>query len=442
MMYGNTQYRPATQQWTTLDPAMSQNFLGSKNTLTQTRGGSQVLETQTAQKPGLGGKIANIVHRAEERFSGNANSRWAAFGLNEPLLQEFHAKTSYADTRIGGWIFLSQGHFGWISYTDAQNRAIKTLIPWSNIMDIVPTSRVKGQATKTYQFAPIMAPGAIAEGFQIFTRDNLVYQFFGLKKNIDQVFALFGNLWVPHYGTRTGFTSGLHHGGFVRSTGNTGMGQTTYVQQPMMGQTGYGTTGLAGQTTYVQQPMMGQTGYTNTGLVGGQTHHNPLDRNHDGRVNAADLHPNRTGLAGQTGYVQQPMMGQTGLVGNSGLGQTGYVQQPMMGQTGLANNSGLVGQTGYAQQPMMGQTGLVGGQTHHNPLDRNHDGRVNLQDLHPNQTGYTQQTGLGQTGLVGNTGYVQQPMMGQTTLDNNPLWDRPSPARPVTPPSRPCTLNP
>jgi len=94
----------------------------------------------------------------------------------------------------------------------------------------------------------------------------------------------------------------------------------------------------------------------NTGLNQG-AHHNPLDRNHDGRVNAQDLHAN-SGLNHGAGL-------NTGL--NAGLG----------GEN-LVTHHGIVG----SNQGAGLNTGLnAGAGAHVNPLDRNHDGKVDLKDL-------------------------------------------------------------
>ncbi|PRP88863.1 hypothetical protein PROFUN_00331 [Planoprotostelium fungivorum] len=156
---------------------------------------------------------------------------------------------------------------------------------------------------------------------------------------------------------------------------------------------------LAGQRLsqgYTQAPLMGQ------GLQG--AHHNPLDRNHDGRVDARDF-------AGQPGYNQQGQRlsqgyGQPPLVTSHGL------VQPMVGQQGLdRNHDGRIDARDFAGQPGYGQQGLAGG-LHQNPLDRNHDGRVDARD-------FAGQPGYGQQGLAG------QPMMGQGLagqgLHQNPL---------------------
>ncbi|PRP86138.1 hypothetical protein PROFUN_03125 [Planoprotostelium fungivorum] len=219
------EYVPAVQQWSAIDPNLSGRFVNNKvihlhltleaNSLqlTQTEGGAQILETQSMNRAGFGGKLSNLFHRAEDRFGGTPNSRWALFGINENLLAEFTAKTSYgAATALKGWIFLAENHFGWVSHIDSQNRVVKTLIPWVNVTDIIPTSR--HGPSKKYQFRPITEPGsAQPEGFQLLTRDNLVYQFFGLKSNIEQVFQLLNNVWLGRH-TIPGFVSGLQIGGF------------------------------------------------------------------------------------------------------------------------------------------------------------------------------------------------------------------------------------
>ncbi|PRP77256.1 hypothetical protein PROFUN_14468, partial [Planoprotostelium fungivorum] len=128
---------------------------------------------------------------------------------------------------------------------------------------------------------------------------------------------------------------------------------------------------------------------------------NPLDRNHDGKVNLKDL-------TGQPGMQQQGLMGQQGLAGQ----RTNPLDKNHDGKVDLKDLTGQpgYGQQGLAGQPMMGQQGLAGG-AHHNPLDRNHDGKVDLKDL-------TGRPGM-QQGLAG------QPMMGQQGLvggaHHNPL---------------------
>jgi len=83
-------------------------------------------------------------------------------------------------------------------------------------------------------------------------------------------------------------------------------------------------------------------------------HQNPLDRNHDGRVDMNDL------------------------TGRPGMNQQGLI----MNQQGLAMNQGV----------------------HHNPLDRNHDGRVDMNDL----TGRTSSGVIMSEGsMINQTTYVQ-----------------------------------
>ncbi|PRP78775.1 hypothetical protein PROFUN_00948 [Planoprotostelium fungivorum] len=378
-MYANTNsYTPASQQWTAVDPAMANQFVNNK--LTQTRGGSQVLETQQPVKPGIGGKISNLVHRAEERFSGNANSRFALFGLAEPLLAEYRGKTSYGQTnRLGGWIYITQNHFGWISHTDSQNRVVKTLLPWSNVVNIVPTSRIRGPG-KTYQFAPITAQGAAPEGFQIFTRDNLIYQFFGFKKNMESIFNLFNNVWLGRH-TTPGFVSGMHAGGFHTGVYNRGLSTTSYAQPAMTTTTPLYNRGVTSGTTYstpvstttyssvpvagafphhqhasvYNQPSVSSTAYAQPAVYGTSGH----TAGYSGTsLNRAYVQPTTTTYTSAPMYVQPTTLSQTGLAGNSyqtGLAGTSYPvsHSNLAGtsyQTGLAGTSYPVSQGGLASQ--------------------------------------------------------------------------------------------
>jgi len=125
-------------------------------------------------------------------------------------------------------------------------------------------------------------------------------------------------------------------------------------------------------------------------LEGGMRH-NPLDRNHDGRVNLQDLKSTDRNHNGIPDSQERLGLGQQGLAGglndrnHNGIpdSQERLGQQGMMGQRTAnpldRNNDGRVDLKDLTGQ-QAGQQGLMGQQRTANPLDRNNDGKVDLKD--------------------------------------------------------------
>ncbi|PRP79091.1 hypothetical protein PROFUN_13153 [Planoprotostelium fungivorum] len=220
MQYGG-QYIPAQQNWTQVQPGYLEHFQRTTKHYT-TPGGSQTIEFQHPTRSGIVGKVHNLTHRAAENIngSGDARSRWSYFALTEPLLHEFRAKTAYGDkSKLSGWIYVSQNHFGWISHTDGQNKVVTSLIPWSNVVDIVPSNRTSA-GKGVYRFEPAgTAAGSAnrADGFQLFTGDGTVYQFFALKKNAEAFFNTLVGVWQVRQPPT--FITGLTRSGFQPAVG-------------------------------------------------------------------------------------------------------------------------------------------------------------------------------------------------------------------------------
>jgi len=259
-------YQPAPQNWTTIQPGYLEHFQRTTKHVT-TAGGTQVVDFQQPQGSGLKGRIS----RSSSGLGGNSEARWSSFQLaNEPLIAEYPAKTAYGvNSALKGWIYVSASHFGWISHAEG-GRIVTTLIPFSNIVEVVPSTRVKA-AKKQYTFQPLDATHAAgkANGFQVFTKDNLVYQFFALKKSEDFFNHLYGAM-----GTQRGTLSGAGYtSGFAQPFAQAALapGQATLpgnTQQPVLVQQN-----LAGQTTYVQpiitqQPILTQQVLTQPALGG------------------------------------------------------------------------------------------------------------------------------------------------------------------------------
>eukprot|EP01117_Protostelium_nocturnum_P000147 TRINITY_DN1021_c0_g1_i3.p1 TRINITY_DN1021_c0_g1~~TRINITY_DN1021_c0_g1_i3.p1 ORF type:complete len:274 (+),score=74.74 TRINITY_DN1021_c0_g1_i3:149-970(+) len=156
------------------------------------------------------------------------------------------------------------------------------------------------------------------------------------------------------------------------------------------------------------QPATGYTkpnGYTQTESSSTYTTHaNPLDRNHDGRVDLKDLtgQPS-TGYSTTQGYTQ-PILGGT----SSTVAHSNPLDRNHDGRVDLKDLTGQQGNTFVGQQSttssfstVPGSANLLNGQpatgytrpqgysqgsststvVQSNPLDRNHDGRVDLHDL-------------------------------------------------------------
>jgi len=215
MQYGG-QYIAPTQNWTQVQPGYLEHFQRTTKHNT-TAGGTQTVEFTHPSRSGLVGKVNNVTHRLAENInqSGDAKTRWSYFALTEPLLHEFKAKTAYGDkSKLSGWVYVSQNHFGWISHTDSQNRVVTSLIPWTNVVDVVPSNRVSA-GKGVYRFEPAgAAPGSAnkATGFQLFTRDGTVYQFFALKKNTEAFFHTLVGVWQVRQPAE--FVSGLNRSGY------------------------------------------------------------------------------------------------------------------------------------------------------------------------------------------------------------------------------------
>ncbi|PRP78142.1 hypothetical protein PROFUN_13944 [Planoprotostelium fungivorum] len=269
MQFGG-RYVPAQENWTTIAPGYQQFFERTTKHIT-TNGGTEVVDFQQPTGTGLKGKIHSLSHKV----GYNSSQRWSYFNVNEPMIAEYPAKTSYGlNSKLGGWIYVSQNHFGWISQS-SNNRVVTTLIPFSNIVDVVPSSRVKA-ARKQYTFQPLAAnqTRAKAQGFQVFTKDNLVYQFFGLKKAEE----FFNNLFTymgrnPLGTTAAGYSSGFEQPfaqaapapGLATADRGLMMNDGLYQQQPV----------------YVQQPTMMTSMNNNLYSTGGvrYAHSAPLNNN-------------------------------------------------------------------------------------------------------------------------------------------------------------------
>jgi len=267
-------FQPAAQNWTTVQPGYLEHFQRTTKHVT-TAGGTQVVDLQQPQGSGLSGRI----HRSSSGLGNNAHTRWSSFQLaNEPLIAEYPAKTSYGvNSALKGWIYVSQNNFGWISAAE-NGRIVTTLIPFFNIVEVVPSQRIKA-AKKNYTFQPLEAGNqrSKAAGFQIFTKDMLVYQFFGLKKSeefFNHLFGAMGRVGGP-LANIDGYANGLSQpfaqaalapGHAMEANRENSVllnqavgGQTAYAQPLMQQQPILQQQVLGGQTAYVQPLMQQQT---------------------------------------------------------------------------------------------------------------------------------------------------------------------------------------
>jgi hypothetical protein len=244
-------YKETTKTKTVIPPQPAKMNVNSNP------GGSTVIQTETPTKHATGvmSKIENLTHRAGEHLGIGTDTatRWSLYQIPEPLFGEFHAKAvNGIQGSASGFMFISSGHVCFSSYTNAQNRAIKVIIPLVNIAHIGLAQRVKNSAHSSgIVLTPLSSLSMKANALQIITNDNVNHQFFGFRKNTENVFNLLNHSW------------------------NAARGQSTtapLAQQPMM-----------------QQPMM-------------QQQQMPLqDRNGDGRIDARDL--NNGGAYSTTGLV-------------------------------------------------------------------------------------------------------------------------------------------
>jgi len=297
-----------------------------KSNVSSNPGGSTVIQTETPTKHhgGFLGKVENIVHRAGERvgFGTDTATRWSLYQIPEPLFGEFPAKVvNGTQGFVGGFLFVSQNHLCYSSYTDKMNRAIKIAIPFANIQHIGLAARVKGTQGAAVVLTPLTALSQKPNALQIVTRDNVNHQFFGFKKNTESVFNLLNHSWqtsrgmvAPSTGAGLGSANALpmsqqysnSQGQYTNSQGAFTQQQMHMEQRDLSGN--YSTTGLVhsfqnsglqGTNQYVnatttQEPSLAQQEFAH---AGGVAHHNPLDRNFDGKVDMRDLTGNNAGMA-------------------------------------------------------------------------------------------------------------------------------------------------
>jgi len=245
-------YQAAAQNWTAVQPGYLEHFQRTTKHIT-TAGGTQVVDLQTPQGSGLSGRI----HRSNSGLGSNAHTRWSSFQLaNEPLIAEYPAKTAYGvNSALKGWIYVSQNNFGWISAAE-NGRIVTTLIPFFNIVEVIPSQRTKA-AKKTYTFQPLEAgqQRSKAAGFQIFTKDMLVYQFFGLKKSeefFNHLFGAMGRVGGP-LANVDGYANGLSQP-FAQAALAPGHAMEANRENPVLLNQALGNQ----QTVYAQQPILQQ----------------------------------------------------------------------------------------------------------------------------------------------------------------------------------------
>eukprot|EP01117_Protostelium_nocturnum_P001065 TRINITY_DN1138_c0_g1_i1.p1 TRINITY_DN1138_c0_g1~~TRINITY_DN1138_c0_g1_i1.p1 ORF type:complete len:354 (-),score=84.26 TRINITY_DN1138_c0_g1_i1:242-1240(-) len=247
--------------------------LPATSTTNSNPGGSTVISTETPTKHPVGfmAKVENLTHRVGEHlgFGTDTATRWSFYQLPEPLLGEFPAKVvNGAQGYSSGFAFVSQGHLCFSSYTNAQNRAIKVIIPFANIVNITLAQRVKNAAHSTgIVLTPISSLSMKANALQVVTSDNVVHQFFGFRKNVENVFNLLTHAWQTSRGGMT----------------NAGIAPMPIPMQQH------------------QTQQMNALDRNHNGIPDSQERRNPLDRNGDGRVDAADF--TNQGAYSTTGLV-------------------------------------------------------------------------------------------------------------------------------------------
>jgi len=233
-----------------------------KSNVSSNPGGSTVIQTETPTKHqgGFLGKVENLAHRVGERvgFGTDTATRWSLYQIPEPLFGEFPAKVvNGTQGYVGGFLFVSQNHLCYSSYTDKLNRAIKVAIPFANIQHIGLAQKVKGTTGTAVVLTPLTALSQKPNALQIVTRDNVNHQFFGFKKNTESVFNLLNHSWQTSRGIVAPQQTQVGLGSAGISSGH------QYQNQPMLQSQGYGS-----QSAYPADARELSNGaYSTTGLV-------------------------------------------------------------------------------------------------------------------------------------------------------------------------------
>lgn len=142
-------------------------------------------------------KVSNLVTRGSERlgFSNDTASRWGLYQIPEPLFGEFRARIINGLSATSGYLFVSQGHLCFSSFTDKTSRAMKLIIPFNNIARIGLAHRLRNVPGTAINLTPLTSMSMTADAIQVFTRDGVTHQFFGLKKKTESLFNLLNHTW-------------------------------------------------------------------------------------------------------------------------------------------------------------------------------------------------------------------------------------------------------
>jgi len=162
--------------------------------------GGTVIQTETPSRFEAGSfrsKVGNLTTRISERvgFANDTSSRWGLYQIAEPLFGEFRARIINGLSAASGYLFVSQGHLCFSSFTDKTNRAMKLIVPFQNIARIGLAHRLRNVPGTAVNLTPLTSMSMTADAIQVFTRDGVTHQFFGLKKKTEALFNLLNHTW-------------------------------------------------------------------------------------------------------------------------------------------------------------------------------------------------------------------------------------------------------
>lgn len=249
--------------------------------------GGTIIQTETPSRFEAGSfrsKVGNLVTRVSERvgFANETSTRWGLYQIPEPLFGEFRARIINGLSTNSGYLFVSQGHLCFSSFTDKTNRAMKLIVPFNNIARIGLAHRLRNVPGTAINLTPMTSMSMTADAIQVFTRDGVTHQFFGLKKKTESIFNLLNHTW------------GLSTGAIPINPQN--QNRTLELQQAAL----YESQQYEQQQLAQQQYVQGQTHYSGNSFPEVPQ---GLDVNRDGRVDAKDA----AILQQQQGYQTQPL---------------------------------------------------------------------------------------------------------------------------------------
>ncbi|PRP87960.1 hypothetical protein PROFUN_02697 [Planoprotostelium fungivorum] len=162
--------------------------------------GGTLIQTETPSRFEAGSfrhRVGNLTTRISERigFANDTSSRWGLYQIPEPLFGEFRARVINGLSASSGYLFISQGHLCFSSFTDKTNRAMKLIVPFQNIVRIGLAHRLRNTPGTAINLTPLTSMSLTADAIQIYTRDGITHQFFGLKKKTESLYNLLNHTW-------------------------------------------------------------------------------------------------------------------------------------------------------------------------------------------------------------------------------------------------------